>query len=276
VSEPLSDAASMQRHFDELDSQGCTILEDMLSPGQIEAAIVALRQSYEEEHVSAHEPGTLRTHNLTARAEVFREIIQLPRLVACMGYLLGGDYIISDMGARSPAPGMHPQGLHRDGGKPVPNPPFNTHAVVPQAAQSMIALAEFRVDNGATRFVPGSHVRNIEADAVGPEDEQLFLCPPGTILVFDNRLLHGGGANNTGEVRYSIQGFCCRRTTRPFFDHTRSIPPAVVEKATPLMRQLWGFSCQTMWEEGRRDFKLVEAPDAAPHFDYLRGIETES
>ena len=42
------------------------------------------------------------------------------------------------------------------------------------------------------------------------------------------------------------------------------------------MRRLWGFSCQTMWEEGRRDFKLVEAPDAAPHFDYLRGIETES
>jgi ectoine hydroxylase-related dioxygenase (phytanoyl-CoA dioxygenase family) len=274
MSEQQIDTASMEKHFDELDTRGCTVLKDMLSPRQIEQAIEALRQSYQEEHVSAHEPGTLRTHNLTARAEVFQEIIQVPRLVACMGYLLGEDYTLSDMGARSPAPGMTPQGLHRDGGKPMPNPPFNTHAAVPQAAQSMIALSEFTVENGGTRFVPGSHVRNIEADAVPPADEQLFLCAPGTVLIFDNRLLHGGGANTTDEVRYSIQGFCCRRTTRPFCDHTRSIPPDVVVKATPLMRRLWGFSCQTMWEESPRNFKLLEAQDAAPHFDYLRGIET--
>ena len=96
----------METPFRELDEQGYTVLEDLLTSQQVEKAIEALRGSYQESHVSAHEPGSLRTHNLTARAEIFREIIQLPRLVACMAHLLGPDYILSDMGARSPSPGI--------------------------------------------------------------------------------------------------------------------------------------------------------------------------
>jgi len=98
----------METPFRELDEQGYTVLEDLLTSLQVEKAIEALRGSYQESHVSAHEPGSLRTHNLTARAEIFREIIQLPRLVACMAHLLGSDYILSDMGARSPSPGTTP------------------------------------------------------------------------------------------------------------------------------------------------------------------------
>ena len=79
----------METPFRELDEQGYTVLEDLLTSQQVEKAIEGLRGSYQESHVSAHEPGSLRTHNLTARAEIFREIIQLPRLVACMAHLLG-------------------------------------------------------------------------------------------------------------------------------------------------------------------------------------------
>ena len=76
----------MEKHFRELDEQGYTILEDLLTPRQVAEAIAALDASYSEDRVSDHEPGTLRTHNLTARAEIFREIIQLPQLIACMGF----------------------------------------------------------------------------------------------------------------------------------------------------------------------------------------------
>ena len=249
------------------------MLEDLLTPRQVEQAIEALRESYREEHVSAHEPGTRRTHNLTARAEIFREIIQLPGLVACMEYLLGPDYILSDMGARSPMPGMTAQGLHRDGASFVPNPPYNVHAILPLAAQSMIALSEFTAENGATRLVPGSHNRDIDPASVPAEEERLFLCAPGTVLVYDNRMIHGGGANTTDEIRYSIQGFCCRSNTRPFCDHTRSIPKELIEQATPLLRRVWGFEGQSAWEESPRNFKIIEAPGAKPRFDYNRGIK---
>tara|TARA_Y100000588_G_scaffold52500_1_gene49367 strand:- start:460 stop:1254 length:795 start_codon:yes stop_codon:yes gene_type:complete len=263
----------MERHFRELDEVGYTILEGVLTDGQVEEAIEELRKSYDEEHVSAHEPGTNRTHNLTARAEIFREIIQTPRVVACMEYLLGDDYILSDMGARSPKPGMEPQRLHRDGGPFVPNPAYNVHSVLPMVAQSMFALSEFTEESGATRFVPGSHCEDIDPATVTPEQERLFVAVPGTVLVYDGRLLHAGGSNNTGELRYAIQGFCCRSKIRPFCDHTRSIPPDIVARATPLLRRLWGFAVQSAWEESPRNFKIVEAPDAAPYFDYNRGIE---
>ena len=263
----------METHFRELDEQGYTVLEGLLTPRQVKEAIEALEKSYGEEHVSAHEPGTLRTFNLTARAEIFREIIQLPRLVSCMEYLLGSDYILSDMGARSPMPGRTGQSLHRDGWQFVPNPPYNVHTVLPMGAQSMFALSEFTAENGATRLVPGSHNRDMDSISVPPEEEHLFVCAPGAVLVYDNRMIHGGGPNTAENVRYSIQGFFCRSTNRPFCDHTRSIPRELVEEATPLMRRLWGFECQSAWEESARNFKIVEAPGAKPKFDYNRGID---
>lgn len=263
----------MTTHLGELDELGYTVLKDLLTPQQVEEAIAALKEIYEREKavVSCHEPNTLRTFNLTARAEIFRQLIQLPKLVACMEYLLGPDYILSDMGARSPMPGIAPQGLHRDGGVFVPNPPRNTHAIVPLDAQSMFALAEFTGHNGATRFVPGSHNQDIDPVKVRPVDEYLFTASPGTVLVYDSRLIHGGGPNTTNEIRYSLQGFCCRKRTRPFCDHTRSIPRDLVESASPLLRRLWGFECQSAWEESPRHFKIVEAPGAKPVFPYNLG-----
>ena len=263
----------MEQHFRQLDEEGYTILEGLLTPDQVERAIAALAAGYEEEHVSAHEPGTKRTHNLTARDEIFREIIQVPELVACMEYLLGPDYILSDMGARSPMPGMAAQGLHRDGGSFIPNPPRDVHAALPLAAQSLIALSEFTASNGATRLVPRSHLRDCDPALVSAEQEQLFTGGPGTVLIYDNRMIHGGSANLTDEIRYAIQGFCCRKMMKPLCDHTRSIPRELVEQATPLMRRLWGFESQSAWEEGPRDFRLVEAPGARPVFDYNRGID---
>ena len=60
-----------------------------------------------------HEPGALRTHNLTARGEVFRKIVQAPEIISCMEHLLGADCILCDAGARSPMPGIPQQNLHR-------------------------------------------------------------------------------------------------------------------------------------------------------------------
>lgn len=275
VSQNAVDSESMAVHFRELDEIGYTVLVDLLSPRQVEEAVDALKEIYDREGdvQSAHEPGTKRSFNLTARAAIFREIIQVPKLVACMEYLLGPDYILSDMGGRSPMPGVPSQQLHRDGGFFVPNPPYNVHTVLPTSAQSMIALCDFTPEKGPTRFVPRSHVRDVDPGTIPAEEESRFICSAGSVLVYDNRLIHGGSLNTTNEIRYSAQGFCCRKTTRPFCDHTRSIPADILASATPLMRRLWGFEYQSAWEQSPRDFSIVEAPGAKPVFDFNRGVK---
>jgi ectoine hydroxylase-related dioxygenase (phytanoyl-CoA dioxygenase family) len=268
-SQQAVDMDRMATHFSELDEAGFTVLRDLLTSGQVEEAIAALKEIYEREKgVGAHERFTKRSFNLTARAPIFREIIQLPRLVACMEYLLGPDYILSDMGGRSPMPGCSAQELHLDGEVFLPNPPYNAHAIVPVGVQSMFAFSAFTAANGATRLVPGSHLAERDPATVRPEEEFLFICDPGSVLVLDNRLIHGGGPNTTQEIRYSAQGYCCRRFIKPFCDHTRSIPRELVEEASPLLRRLWGFESQSAWEESPRHFAIVEAPGAQPVFDF--------
>ena len=45
----------METHFRELDAQGYTLLEDLLTPEQIARAITALDATYGEDRVSDHE-----------------------------------------------------------------------------------------------------------------------------------------------------------------------------------------------------------------------------
>ena len=86
--------------------------------------------------------------------------------------------------------------------------------------------------------MPASHLHDIEPEDILPEQEELFLCQPGTSLIYDSRLIHGGNANTNDQIRCAIQGFCCRGNHRLFCNHTRSIPLEIVAGATPLMRRL--------------------------------------
>ncbi len=44
-----------------------------------------------------------------------------------------------------------------------------------------------------TRFVEMSHLTGVDPINVRPEDESLFVCSPGTVLIYDGGIIHGGG-----------------------------------------------------------------------------------
>ena len=93
-------------------------------------------------------------------------------------------------------------------------------------------------------LVPRSHLTGVDPADVPPEEESRLICRAGSVLVYDGGIIHGGGENASDEVRYSIQGFFCRSSRKPFCDHTRSVPREIVDAETPLMRRLWGFASQ--------------------------------
>ena len=76
---------------------------------------------------------------------------------------------------------------------------------------------EFRRDNGATRFIPASHLwstvpDNLKNDPRIDYDEQIVACgPAGSMIIYNGAVWHGHTTNSSNEPRRSIQGAYIRR-----------------------------------------------------------------
>ena len=137
---------------------------------------------------------TVHVHNLFAKTSAVDNVAIDPVLLKIIEGVLGSNFQLSVATAMCPDPGVDPQGLHQDDGHyplPRPRPPF--------IANTLIALDDFHEANGATRIVPGSHLRTEPLD---PDTEVIFAeMPAGSLLIFDGALWHAGGGNTTQDQR---------------------------------------------------------------------------
>jgi ectoine hydroxylase-related dioxygenase (phytanoyl-CoA dioxygenase family) len=109
---------------------------------------------------------------------------------ACARYQLNIAHVL-DRG-----PGAEMQYLHRDEAVwvhvPRPHPELQV--------ASVIALEEFREENGATRVAPGSHRWPIERKPE-PDEIATAVMPPGAAVLYLGSTIHGAGANTTADRR---------------------------------------------------------------------------
>ncbi|KAE8137454.1 hypothetical protein BDV38DRAFT_246793 [Aspergillus pseudotamarii] len=70
-------------------------------------------------------------------------------------------------------------------------------------------------ENGATMFVPGSHLWGDQRQPTIPEDVLTVDMVPGEAFLFLGSALHGGGANATNAERILHSAFFCRSWVRP-------------------------------------------------------------
>jgi ectoine hydroxylase-related dioxygenase (phytanoyl-CoA dioxygenase family) len=105
------------------------------------------------------------------------------------------------------------------------------------------ALDDFTADNGATRVVPGSHLR----PAGKPDHAEAVpvVMPAGSVLLFSGRLYHGGGANTSSRPRLGVVIDYLQPWLRPCEAHTLSAlgaDPAAVRGLPPRLQELLGFN----------------------------------
>jgi len=104
---------------------------------------------------------------------------------------------------------------------------------------------EFRTDNGATRFVPGSHLWSVvppelalgefKADYPG----QVLACgPAGSMIVFNGSVWHGHTVNRVNKPRRSIQGAYIRRGAESGENLLRRVLPETLSRIGPLAKYL--------------------------------------
>ena len=180
---------------------------------------------------------TERVYQLIARSPVFSDLVEHPTALAALDRIMTPGYLISAFLAILVHPGETPQDMHFDDGfvqQPRPRP-SNMVSII-------WAIDEFTATNGATEFVPGSHLW-AEGHPAPMEDEiKQAVMPAGSALVMDGLLIHRGAANTSGTDRLAITPQYCEPWARQQENHILATPPELTATLSPRVRELMGYS----------------------------------
>jgi len=176
---------------------------------------------------------TTRVHDLVNRGPEFDVLyIYQPVLEACFR-IIGQPFRLSNMLARTLRPRTQAQALHVD---------FKSDAVGWTMVGFILMVDDFRSDNGATRFVPGSHEwstvpGDLMSDLTADYDGQVQACgPAGSVIVYNGSVWHGHAANFTDKPRRSIQGAYIRREAQSGISLPARMRPETLARISPLAK----------------------------------------
>lgn len=227
----------------ELEDRGYVILEDFMSPALLDGLRVRVEELFAIEGQNAgaefrQEEGTRRLANLVDKGELFREIVAMPRILEQIEAVIGPDFKLSSLNARSANPNSDSdQPLHADmGGIPDEQGYW--------VCNTIWLLDDFTPENGATRVVPGTHLlkklpQQVLPDIFAPHpNQELVLGKSGTVVVMNAHVWHGGTANHTNEPRRALHAFYCRRD-KPQQQYQRQLlRPETQQCLTPTLRKV--------------------------------------
>jgi len=200
---------------------------------------------------------TQRIYALFAKTRTFDQTATDPLLLGVLDLVLGPCQLSAPVGIRI-GPGEKAQILHRDDAiYPVPEP----HP--PLVVNTMWPLDEFTAQNGATRFIPGSH-RWEPGRTPAPDDavEQAVMSP-GSALFYLGSLWHGGGANDTGQPRLGVILEYAAGWLRQQENHCLAVPRDVVAELPERLQELLGYNIYPPfvgYVDGSHPRKVLAAP----------------
>jgi ectoine hydroxylase-related dioxygenase (phytanoyl-CoA dioxygenase family) len=176
---------------------------------------------------------TTRVHDFVNRGPEFDGLyVYQPVLEAC-SRIIARPFRLSAMLARTLRPHTQAQALHAD---------FKRNADGWTMVGFIFMVDEFRCDNGATRFVPGSHKwsavpSELMSDSMADFEGQVQACgPAGSMIVYNGSVWHGHTANSTDAPRRSIQGAYIRRETPSGFNLSARMRSDTLARIGPLAK----------------------------------------
>jgi hypothetical protein len=194
----------------------------LIVPGpKLVGGIPQLSKAYDQA-VAAADPADVGIGSSTrVRAFVnggpeFDRIYVHPPLLAACCEIIGGPFKLSGMRARTLEPGapmeaLHADVKHRADGWPIVGFIWMIDTFVPE--------------NGATRFVPRSHLdardpREVLESAMAPHSKQILACgPAGSLIIFNGSVWHSHTSNTSSGRRRSVQGHFIPRDAQASTDH---------------------------------------------------------
>ncbi|WP_163131757.1 phytanoyl-CoA dioxygenase family protein [Agarivorans sp. Alg241-V36] len=176
-------------------------------------------------------------HNCMLRGRHMLALLDNPKVYNCVTTLLDPCAIIyayqaSTLMAKSSNYGTR---VHVDCPRFIPNYMTNLGLILP--------LDDFTLDNGATYYLPGSHLsENIPSEDNFYQQAQRAVCRKGDLILFNARLVHAAGANDTEQERCALTINFCRSYMRQRFDFPRLMPTELIDTLGDRGKQLIGMN----------------------------------
>ena len=183
---------------------------------------------------------TSRTGALVARSAACRDLVMHPTVLELANQFLSphtNKIQLHLTQVITIGPGQGTQPLHRDRlawGGYLPDglePQFNT----------IWALTDFTLENGATRVVPASMDWPDDRRAADDEKTQAAMSA-GSVLLYSGSVIHGGGENRSAASRSGINITYCLGWLRTEENQYLSCPPDVAKDLEPELQELMGYS----------------------------------
>src|SRR5215472_17682103 len=222
-----------------LIEDGYVVVSGMMSDANLEAARADLGRILEATKTgrNAFEGfATQRIYALFAKTRTFDDAAIHPLLLEVLDKVLGHYQLSAPVGIRI-GPGEQAQVLHTDDMiYPIPQP----HP--PVVVNTMWPLDEFTEENGATRFIAGSHAWEPGRLPTAADSLSYAAISPGSAMFYLGSLWHGGGANRTSRPRLGVILEYAAAWLRQQENHCLAVPRAVVRELPERLQELIGYN----------------------------------
>jgi ectoine hydroxylase-related dioxygenase (phytanoyl-CoA dioxygenase family) len=237
-----SPSAELAAHLQRIADDGFTILPNAIEPefiDQIDEALLQLEQTMGTEPADNLFEGlhTTRVYNLLVHGPTFEKIPTHPNVLPVVEGVLDPGLLISSLSSIAIGPGEQAQPIHADD-QLIPL----TRPHIPIICNTMWAITDFTEANGATRLIPGSHLRDEAPNPLERYDTMAAEMAKGSVLVWVGSLWHGGGANMTDKRRVGIAMNYCAGYIRQQENQQLGIPPQLVKTFPHRLQELIGYS----------------------------------
>ncbi len=220
-----------------IEKDGYVICENVLTPEQVAEMRAELdpilektptgRNAFEGYH-------TKRIYSPLARTRVLDPLI-LSRWTKRLADTLIGPHTLSSIIGIQIGPGEKAQEIHYDAAA-YPLPRSHDEVVF----NTMWALDDFTVENGATVVYPGSN--SWQGDEVPTNiDPVQAVMPAGSLLIWTGKTFHGGGANRSDAPRFGVIIEYVAGYLRSHENIQAAMPRELVRELPERMQELVGY-----------------------------------
>jgi len=234
--------ATAADHVARVAAEGYTIIEAAIEPELVDALRRDLDRLEDELGVTPADNDfegrhTVRIYNLLARGRIWARVPVHHAVLPVVEGVLDRGCLVSSLSSIAIGPGETAQPIHADD-QLIPL----TRPHVPIICNTMWAITDFTVENGATRLVPGSHLREEPPNPLELYDTIPAEMFKGSVLVWVGSLWHGGGANKTNGRRVGIAMNYCAGYIRQQENQQLGVPPSLVKTFPRRLQELVGYS----------------------------------